>query len=117
MFVSIAGLVVVSSTHTTKAKAASETTWQTGVFEMDDGASLKLGSVGGLRFMVKMEETVYNFVKENDDVEMGFIIAPKQLMVAANGDYLNMPLKIGGAIDKDKLYLDENSGFYYANES
>ncbi len=109
MVASIAGAVFSFDVTTAKAEA----TWQTGVFEMDDGASLKLGKVGGLRFIVRMDETVYNFVNENEDAELGFVIAPKNLMIEANGDYLNMSKKIGGAIDKDKLYQDGD--YWFAN--
>ena len=99
----IAGVALTPKT----ASAAGTDDWKTtGVFEMDDGASLKLGNVGGLRFIVRMDETVYNFVVDNEDAELGFVIAPKNLMLAANGDYLNMPKKIGGAVDKTKVYQD-----------
>jgi len=94
-------------------KASADTTWQTGVFEMDDGASLKLGQVGGLRFIVRMDESVYSFIKDTADAEYGFVIAPKNLLQAAEGDYLNMPLKIGGAADKAKLYKDGD--YWFAN--
>ena len=104
---------VALTPKTEKASAAETVTWQTGVFEMDDGASLKLGNVGGLRFIARMDKTVYDFVMTNDEAEFGFIIAPKNLMLAANGDYLNMALKIGGAADKDKIYADGD--YYLAN--
>ena len=111
MAASIFGLAL--SNVLPKRGAKAETTWQTGLFEMDDGASLKLGEVGGLRFIVRMDETVANFVKENDSAELGFVIAPKNLMLEANGDYLNMSKKIGGAIDKNKIYQDGDD--YCAN--
>ena len=111
MVTSIFGLAL--SNVLPKKAAKAETTWQTGVFEMDDGASLKLGEVGGLRFLVRMDETVKSFVVNTEDVEMGFVIAPKNLMLEANGDYLNMPKKIGGAIDKNKIYQDGD--YYFAN--
>ena len=103
MLASIAG-VVLSSTTLTKAKAAES--WQTSLFEMEDGVSLQFSKKGGMRYIVKMDESVASFVKENESVEMGFVIAPQNLMLAANGDYLNMPKKIGGPIDKDKIYED-----------
>ena len=106
----LAGVALAPKT----ASAAETATWQTGsVFEMDDGVSLKLGNVGGMRFIVRMDETVHTFLQENEDAELGFVIAPKNLMLAANGDYLNMPLKIGGAADKDKMY--QEGGYYFAN--
>lgn len=109
MLATIAG-VVISSPLLAKADANA---WKTGVFVMNDGVSLRLSESNGLRFIVKMDEAVADFVKETEEAELGFVIAPKQLMVAANGDYLNMPKKVGGAADKNKIY--EEDGFYYAN--
>ena len=111
MFLSVIGLV--ATMPQVKKAFAAEEAWQTGTFEMDNGASLKLGEVGGLRFIVRMDEEVCEFVKTHDDAELGFVIAPKNLMLAANGDYLGMKTKIGGAIDKNKLYQDGN--YWFAN--
>ena len=93
--------------------AQTEATWQTGVFEMQDGASLKLSEKNGLRFIVKLDETVRNFVVNNDDAQMGFVIAPKQLIDEANGDYLHMPKKVDVSVDKDKIY--QEGEFFFAN--
>ena len=113
MIVSIVGVVFTLPTKSEKA-AATETAWKTsGLFEMEDGVSLQFSQVGGMRFIVKMDETVYNFVKNTAGAELGFVIAPKNLMLEANGDYLNMPKKIGGSIDKNKVYVDGE--YYYAN--
>ena len=86
--------------------ARAESAIPQGVFEMEDGVSLQFSQVGGMRFIVKMDEAIAEFVKETEGAELGFVIAPKNLMEAANGDYLNMPKKIGGAIDKAKIYSD-----------
>ena len=110
MLATLAGVAI--SSPFIKASAA-DAAWQTGVFEMEDGVSLRLAESNGLRFVVKMDKAVADFVQENDDAELGFVIAPKQLMLQANGDYLNMPKKIGGAIDKGKIYSDDT--FSYAN--
>ena len=111
LFISLAGLFWIQSMQ--KKNARAEATWQTGVFEMNDGVSLRLSDENGMRFIVKMDEIVANFVKENDGAEMGFVIAPKQLMLEANGDYLNMEKQIGGAIDKNKIY--QEGDYYQAN--
>ena len=111
LFISLAGLFWIQSMQ--KKDARAEATWQTGTFEMVDGVSLRLSDENGMRFIVKMDETVANFVKENDDAEMGFVIAPKQLMIAANGDYLGMEKRVGGAIDKNKIY--QEGDYYQAN--
>lgn len=110
--VTVAIGVAVALPESAPAKAEN-TVWKTGLFEMEDGVSLKLCETSGMRFIVKMDEDVCNFVKENEDAEMGFVIAPKNLMVAANGDYLNMPKKIGGPINKDKIY--QAGEFWCAN--
>ena len=108
------GIGVFNSLSVTeKASAAEAETWQTGLFEMEDGVSLKLSEKSGLRFIVKMDETVYSFLQANEDVELGFIMAPESLMIAADGDYINMPKKIGGSADKEMIYQDGE--FYYAN--
>ena len=110
LFVSIVGFAGLTANGGIKVFASSSIS--DGTFEMLDGTSLKLGQKNGLRFIVKMDETMYNFVKGNDDVEMGFIIAPKTIVTQANGDYLNMN-HVGGAIDKNKIYSED--GNYYAN--
>lgn len=94
--------------------------WQTGVFEMESGTALKIGQEmqngGGMRFVVKMDASVYSALCGDASAEFGVIIAPKNLMIAANGDYLNMPKKIGGSIDKARLYqVEEDPDHYYAN--
>ncbi len=111
LFISLAGLFWIQSMQ--KKNARAEATWQTGTFEMVDGVSLRLSDENGMRFIVKMDETVANFVKKYDDAEMGFVIAPKQLMIAANGDYLGMEKRVGGAIDKNKIY--QEGDYYQAN--
>lgn len=109
---SLAGIFVSAPLKQSSVKA--EAAWQTeGVFEMEDGVSLKLCETSGLRFIVKMDKTVYDFVMENDGAELGFVIAPKDLMLAANGDYLNMSKKVGGAVDKAKIY--QEGDYYLAN--
>jgi hypothetical protein len=82
MFVSVVGLGGMFVTPTAQVNAAYA--WQTeGVFEMQDGASLRLSETNGLRFIVKMDEGLANFIKDNDDVEFGFVIAPQNLMEKA----------------------------------
>ena len=122
-FMTAAAAGIAVSTMQSKSAAAESLTlvdgsdaWETGVFEMIDGVSLKLNETNGLRFIVKMDEDVRNFVKTTEDAEIGFIIAPESLMQAANGDYINMPKYVGGAAEKNKIYqAEENDGYYYAN--
>ena len=88
------------------ASSYEATTLVSGEFAMDDGVSLKLNNDGGLRFILRMNEDVKNYVcdENNADVKLGVIVAPKDLMLAANGDYLGMAKKVDIEIDKAKLY-------------
>ena len=115
MVTALTGLAFSSLIRPRAARAAETATWKTGVFEMEDGVSLKLGEKGGLRFIMKMDKTVYDFVMGTENVEIGFIIAPKQLMLAANGEYLSMAKKVGGPIETEKIYQVEGESFYLAN--
>ncbi len=113
IFVAACALFAVNNYKTAKAADDAFSTIEKSVFEMEDGVTLKLNEDGGMRFVLKMDETVKNYIG-NDGVESGFIIAPKQLMTAANGDYYNMSQKLTVKIESDKIYLDTDN-FYHAN--
>ena len=109
-FATAAGILISPSTRV----SAETTTWKTAKFAMEDGVSLKLGAEkNGLRFIVSMDETMYNFLKANEDAELGIIISTQWYMESTGGDYLNAEKKIGGALSKNKLYKDGDS--YCAN--
>ena len=109
-FATAAGILISPSTRV----SAETTTWKTARFAMEDGVSLKLGAEkNGLRFIVSMDETMYNFLKANEDAELGIIISTQWYMESTGGDYLNAEKKIGGALSKNKLYKDGDS--YCAN--
>ena len=117
-FIAISCFTLFTVGNPLSVRASSD--WQTGVFEMESGTALKIGKEmqngGGMRFVVKMEKSVYDYIIENDSVEFGVIIAPKNLMIAANGDYLNMAKKVGGKIEKERIYqVEEDPDHYYAN--
>lgn len=117
-FIAISCFTLFTVGNPLSVRASSD--WQTGVFEMESGTALKIGQEmkngGGMRFVVKMEKSVYDYIIENDSVEFGVIIAPKNLMIAANGDYLNMAKKVGGKIEKERIYqVEEDPDHYYAN--
>ncbi|MBE5742398.1 MAG: hypothetical protein E7360_03645, partial [Clostridiales bacterium] len=96
-----------------KTVAKADFNWKTdGVFEMDDGVSLRLGGKSGLRFIIRMDETVATFVKDNAEVELGVIISTHDRIEKTN-DYINIDKKVGGAIDKNKIYQDGD--YYFAN--
>lgn len=106
-----------TSLFATIAKAEGESSCpETGIFAIEDKISLKLNDKGGMRWTLKMDKAHYNYIINNETVEVGFIIAPKVLMDKADGDYYGMSQKIVVGIDEGKIYsLTENDGYYYAN--
>ena len=106
------------SGFTAKAKADTKaaTCPTSGVFEIKDKVGLKLNEDGGMRWILKMDEAHFSYIKENEAVELGFVIAPKILMDQANGDYYGMQKKIVVTVDKEKIYeLTNKDGYHYAN--
>ena len=106
-----------TSLFATIAKAEGESSCpETGIFAIEDKISLKLNDKGGMRWTLKMDKAHYNYIINNETVEVGFIIAPKVLMDKADGNYYGMSQKIVVGIDEGKIYsLTENDGYYYAN--
>ena len=98
-------LTVAVTGFTTKAKAA-DINLDGETFEIADKVSLKLNEDGGMRWILKVSDNVYNYVKDTEGVEMGFVIAPKVLMDRANGDYYGMAQRILIPIDITKGYQD-----------
>ena len=98
-------LTVAVTGFTTKAKAA-DINLDGETFEIADKVSLKLNEDGGMRWILKVSDNLYNYVKDNEGVEMGFVIAPKVLMDRANGDYYGMAQRILIPIDIAKGYQD-----------
>mgnify|MGYP004694818721 FL=1 len=98
-------LTVAVTGFTTKAKAA-DINLDGETFEIADKVSLKLNEDGGMRWILKVSDNVYNYVKDTESVEMGFVIAPKVLMDRANGDYYGMAQRILIPIEIAKGYQD-----------
>ena len=99
-------LTVAVTGFTTKAKAA-DINLDGETFEIADKVSLKLNEDGGMRWILKVSDNVYNYVKDTEGVEMGFVIAPKVLMdKATDGDYYGMAQRILIPIDKARGYQD-----------
>ncbi len=99
-----------------KAKAEEATCPQDGTFEIVDKVSLKLNEDGGLRWILKASDEIYNYVKGNDNVEMGFVIAPKQLTdKVTDGNYYGMAQKIEIPVVLSKGYRlsDDASNWYF----
>ena len=63
----------ISFTQTTRVYSQSGE-----VFEMENGASLKISEDGGVRFRVKMDEEQMLYVTQNDDVTLHFLVAPHE---------------------------------------
>jgi len=58
LFVFLAGIYVGQPIQKRSARAAEVEIWKTGVFEMNDGVSLRFSDENGLRFIVKMDEDI-----------------------------------------------------------
>ena len=106
-----------TSLFATIAKAEGESSCpETGIFAIEDKISLKLNDKGGMRWTLKMDKAHYNYIINNETVEVGFIIAPKVLIDKADGDYYGMSQKIVVRVDKNKIYeLTDKDGYHYAN--
>ena len=75
----------------TKAKAAETTTIDTAGFEVTDGISLKLNEAGGMRWVLKVNDALYQYATAKDagkERYIGIIIAPKQFFdKVTDGNY------------------------------
>ena len=99
-----------------KADTKAATCPTSGVFEINDKVGLKLNEDGGMRWILKMDKAHFSYIKGNEAVELGFVIAPKILMDQANGKYYDMQKKIVVRVNKDKIYeLTDKDGYHYAN--
>ena len=105
-FVATAGFAVGSIAE---AKA------DTNVFAMENGTSLKISESGGIRFRVQMDESQKNYITENENVTLHFLVAPHEFYNAVNGnDYYNGLTK-KNVINVDEAKIYEEDGYYWAN--
>ena len=109
MLAGLSAAILPSSLHT-KAEEQPVT------FEMDDeyGVGLRLNGKGGMRFVVKMNETIKKEIVDDDEkneVKLSFVIAPKALMPEEN--YLGMEKKILVNVEESKIF--QVGDFWYAN--
>ena len=113
-FLALTACAIGFGKPTAKASAQSS-----GVFQMENGASLRISEGGGLRFRVKMDETQMKYVTENDDVSLHFLVAPHEFYNAVaeeDGvrDYYNgLAKKKVVDVDESKIYAED--GYYWAN--
>ena len=83
------------------------------LFEMENGASLKISEEGGIRFRVKMDEKQKDYVTENESVTLHFLVAPHEFYNAVpyiNGtrDYYNgLSKKKVINVDEAKIYEED----------
>ena len=108
-----ASLILSLSIIITPAKAETGS-----LFQMEYGASVKL-SGNGLRFKAKMSQDYYDMLvtnDPNDDVLLYGYIAPIEVLdsMTEYSDFINGGKRVGGELDQDKIYQDED-GYYYVN--
>ena len=112
-----AGLGIVGKST---AKAADESGTPAATFEMTTGASLRLsGDADGIRFRVRMDETLAEKVKSGE-IALKFVISTKYSFDNAAGNYAGIAKKLEIAVDKNKVYLGsadrpDEAGYYFAN--
>ena len=114
-FVAILILSIMASASLLVSPARATENSTSGVFQMEYGASIQL-SKNGLRFKAKMSEDYYEKITSSDDVTLyGFIARVEEFdRVTAYSDFITGGKRVGGALDKEKIYLGED-GYYYAN--
>lgn len=87
------------------------------VFEMEQKASVRFGESAedaGIRFRVKMDEAMKNYIVENDGVSYGFLIFQQKDLGTITDDYHTaIAKKVEIAGDENKIYKD--GGSYWAN--
>ena len=83
------------------------------VMNFEQGASVRINS-DGLRFRVEIDQTTRDYIVNNNNVTMGFFIAPTDLMTAANGNYAGMQKKIEVSVNEEYIYANEK-GNYFVN--
>jgi len=87
---------------------------QVPTFAMESGVNLKMTDTG-MRFKVKMDDETAQNIKDNDDVTLTFVIAPKVFFdKQTDGQYLNMSQKLTVSVDEAKIYTGAD-GYKYAN--
>jgi len=105
---------VLMNTMPTKANADTSPT----VFQMVDGASVKINNDGGIRWKVKMDQATKNNIVENDNVSLKFIVTYADFFANVTDDKYYETLSEGSRayiipIDEAKIYQVDD--LYYAN--
>ena len=103
---------------TTNAVSARAEATTSSTFEVSVGASVRLSESTGLRFIVKMDETLAAKIKTDDNIALKFLISPQYYFnKITDGDYKKLEKKVEITVDKNKIYAGsgEYSGYYLAN--
>ena len=97
---------------------AADVAKSAGVFEMTNGASLRIANDGGIRFRVKMSDDIAEPIK-NGERKLTIVIAPEVLFDrVANKDYANIEKSLEISVDSAKIYKGTDEGetdYWYAN--
>ena len=114
-FVAILILSIMASASLLVSPARATENSTSGVFQMEYGASIQL-SKNGLRFKAKMSEDYYEKIMSSENVTLyGFIARVEEFdRVIAYSDFITGGKRVGGVLDKEKIYLGED-GYYYVN--
>lgn len=110
----VSGALVSVNTALT-AKAAAPTG---ALFKMEEKASVRLGDNAddsGIRFRVVMDETMKNYIVDNEEVTYGFLIFQQKDLATVSGNYHDIAMKVAIDGDEKKIYLNGEDGNYYAN--
>lgn len=118
-----ASMTLTLAATNVKRVAAAETATET--FVMDDaGLTLRMTDGVGLRFKVKMSESLGSKIKDTDGVTLNFLVAPRAAFDIVNGNYATLvaaakaatgnsaPARIQVA-EKSKIY--DEDGYYWAS--
>ena len=103
------------ATNTVSARAEATTS---PTFEVAVGASVRLSESTGLRFIVKIDESLATKIKADDNISLKILISPQYYFdKIADGEYRNLEKKVEITVDKNKIYAGsgEYSGYYLAN--
>lgn len=109
-------IVCVDTALTADASAPADA-----VFEMEQKASVRLGvnaDDAGIRFRVVMNETMKNYIVNNDNVTCGFLIFQQKDLVSTSGTitdnyHENINVKVDIPCNESLIYQDGEN--YYAN--
>ncbi|MDY4187026.1 MAG: cohesin domain-containing protein [Candidatus Borkfalkiaceae bacterium] len=103
--------VGVAGLNRTKTVSAAES--ENLILKMQYGASIKLAA-DGLRFKIKMNKSTADYINSGDEITLNAYVAPaSEFEKITDGEYKNLAVKVGGALDKQKIYFDGEN--YCAN--